>query len=269
MKEASDEHMNIVKTVEKSGRLTLSVIAPWVDVSSDYDDIVKEYSTVEVPGFRAGKAPRDVVEKRFQRQIMDEFSHRCGRRLGREAVSQMDTEPVGPVEIADIDCVKNKSFKFTARFDPMPKIELHEIDFFTSGNDGTDPRDMISKRLLEQVSFEVPDELIRAELGSDVTDDFNRQDMEWKAAADRVKLTLILKRIARQEGIEVDEADVARRIKEKAVEFGTTPDTLRAEFEEAGGTQRLKDMMLAESTLDFLIEKSGETMSANPEKEGL
>jgi hypothetical protein len=65
---------------------------------------------------------------------------------------------------------------------------------------------------------------------------------------------VILKRIARQEGIEVDEGDVTRRIAEKASEFGTTIQGLRAELEEGGGMARLRDMLLAESTLEYLIE---------------
>jgi FKBP-type peptidyl-prolyl cis-trans isomerase (trigger factor) len=258
MKAPSVKTMEIVNMGEKNGRVTLSVIAPWEEVSSDYNDIVEEYSRARVPGFRAGKAPRHVVEKRFQREIMGELSRRHGWRLGREAVNQAKAEPMGPVEIADIECVKDKPFKFTVRFYPMPEIELPEMESFSIGDVSTDPRDMISKRLLEQGSFEVPDELIRAEIGSNVSNGANAQSPEWKAAADRVRLMLILKRIARQEGIEVDEVDVERRIEEKAVEFGTTPDILRKEFEQAGGTQRLKDMLLAESTLEFLTEKSRE-----------
>jgi FKBP-type peptidyl-prolyl cis-trans isomerase (trigger factor) len=256
MKEPSDKTMEIVKTGEKSGRVTLSVVASWEQISSDYSDIVEKYSGVRTAGFRAGKAPRHVVEKRFQREIMDELSRRHSRRLGREAVSQAGIEPMGPVEIADIECVKDKPFKFTVRFYPMPEIELPALDSFTIGDNGTDQKDMISKRLLEQVSFEVPDELIMAELDSRVSNDINAQSAEWKAAADRVRLMLILKRIARQEGIEVDEVEVERRIREKAVEFNVNPDTLKAELEKGGGRQRLKDMLLAESTLDLLIEKS-------------
>ncbi len=269
MKEPSDKTLAIVKTGEKSGRVALNVVAPWERVASDYCDIVEEYSRVRIAGFRAGKAPHHIVEKRFQREIMDEISRRQGRRLGREAVSQTGTEPVGPIEIADIECVKDKPFKFTLRFYPMPEIELPALDSFTVSDAGIDPKDVISKRLLEQMRFEVPDELIRAELGLSVSDDIKKGSAGWKAAADRVRLMLILKRVARQEGIEVDEADVERRIREKAVEFNVNPDALRAEFEEAGGTQRLRDMLLAESTLDFLIEKSGETIAVDPGKEEL
>lgn len=248
--------MEIVDTGDRNGWKTLSVAAPWEQVSADYNDILEEYRRVRIAGFRAGKAPRSVVEKRFQREITDELLRRCGRRMGREALHQADAEPLGPVEAVDIECVKDRPLRFKVRYYPMPEITLPEIGSFTFPDDGTDPRDMISNRLLEQVRFEVPDELIRAELGPGVNDDVDQQGGEWKAAADRVRLMLILKRIARQEGIEVDEADVERRIAEKAVEFGAHPDTLKAEFEKGGERQRLKDMLLAESTLNFLIEKS-------------
>ena len=65
---------------------------------------------------------------------------------------------------------------------------------------------------------------------------------------------LILKRIAREEGIEVEEADVDRRIEEKAAEFGARPETLRADLEQGGGRARLKDLLLAENVLGYLLE---------------
>jgi FKBP-type peptidyl-prolyl cis-trans isomerase (trigger factor) len=68
---------------------------------------------------------------------------------------------------------------------------------------------------------------------------------------------LILKRIARQEGIEVGEKDVSGRIAEKAVKFGSTKELLQEKLENGGGIQRLKDMLLAESTLEHLMERSG------------
>ena len=253
----SSKTMEIVDTGDRNGWKTLSVAAPWEQVSADYNDILEKYRRVRIAGFRAGKAPRSVVEKRFQREIMDELSRRCGSRMGREALKEACADPLGPVQAVDIECVKDRPLRFKVRYYPMPEIELPEFNSLAFADDGTDPRDMISKRLLEKVHFEVPDEMVRAELGSVVIGEIDQQGMEWKAAADRVKLLLILKRIARQKGIEVDEADVERRIAEKAVEFGAHPDALKAEFEKGGGRQRLKDMLLAESTLNFLIEESG------------
>jgi len=247
--------MDIVTLGHNDGRRTLSVTVPWDEVAADYDDIVEMYSKVRIAGFRAGKAPRPVVEKRFRREIADEFSHRCGWRLGSEAVSREGADPMGPIEIADIDCGKGKPFRFVAGFTPVPEFELPDPGLFAPGDESADPRDRISTRLLEQVHFEIPDEMIRMELGSGTGDALEPESPEWKCAAQRVRLMLILKKIARREGIDVDEADVETRIAEKAVEFGTTTSALKAELEQTGGTRRLKEMLLAESTLDFLIEK--------------
>ncbi|MEN6319880.1 MAG: trigger factor [Syntrophaceae bacterium] len=257
MKTTISKTMEIVDSGDRNGRKTLRVSAHWERLSADYNDILDAYCKVGIAGFRTGKAPRAVIEKRFQREIMDELSRRCGIRLGREALNQADAEPMGPVEAVDIECVKDMPFQFTVRFYPVPEFALPEIGSFTIVDDGTDPKDMISKRLLEQVSIEVPDELIRTELGLRFDEEIDKQDSEWNAASDRVRLMLILKRIARQEGIEVDGKDVEDRIERKAAELGVNSNTLKAELEKGGVRQRLKDMLLAEATLNFLIEKSG------------
>ena len=44
------------------------------------------------------------------------------------------------------------------------------------------------------------------------------------------------------------------RIAEKAEEFGATIKELQAELSQGGGRQRLKDMLLAESTLAYLMD---------------
>jgi FKBP-type peptidyl-prolyl cis-trans isomerase (trigger factor) len=73
---------------------------------------------------------------------------------------------------------------------------------------------------------------------------------------DRIKLMVILKQIAEREGIEVDERDVDNRIAGKAREFGATAKGLKKELEERGGMTRLRDLLLAESTLEYLLERT-------------
>jgi len=50
-------------------------------------------------------------------------------------------------------------------------------------------------------------------------------------------------------------SDVNTRIAEKAEEFGTTVTSLQRELEKGGGLQRLRDVLIAESTLDYVLEK--------------
>ena len=160
------------------------------------------------------------------------------------------------MEAETIKCAKEEPFRFQVRFHPMPEIVLPDIGSLKTDDDSIDARDWISRRLLDLVHFGFPDELLKDELALDGIVGGDPRSPEWKSAEERVRLMLILKRIARQEGIEVEEADVNNRIAEKAEEFGTTKDALQKELEEGGGLERLRDMLLAESTLDYLIEKT-------------
>ncbi len=247
--------MKITPLNDENGYRRLSVEADWSAIAADYDDIIAAYSRVQIPGFRSGKVPRSVIEQRLQKQVLKDLSRQAALRLGRDAVRESGAEPLGAIAISDIECARGTTFSFTARFRPMPEIEVPDLGSLMVRGESPDPKDRISRRLLELTRFEVPAEAVQAELG----DDFSTADSSaaWKAAQDRVRLILILKKIARQEGIEVDASDVERRIEEKAAEFGVSSHTLKAELEKGGGRQRLRDMLLAESTLDFLIEKSG------------
>ncbi len=239
-----------------NGYHLLRIEAAWNEIESDYNDVVDEYSQVRLPGFRAGKIPRTAIERRFRREILKDFFQRAAQRLGREAVQEAGVESLGPVEATDIEYEKDKFFRFKISYLPMPEITLPDYGLLKTGDDGTDQRDRLSRRLLDLVQFDIPDEIVKAELLLDGTEDSDHSAEGWNAAAERIRLMLILKKIARTEGIEVDGADVERRIQKKADEFGTRPEILKAELEKGGGLRRLKDMLVAESTLEYLIERN-------------
>jgi FKBP-type peptidyl-prolyl cis-trans isomerase (trigger factor) len=237
----------------------LQIEADWAELSADYDDIMAGFAKRRLPGFRPEKVPLTVIEQRFRKEIINDLSQRAAQRLGREAVREAGAEALGPIEATDIECEKGKTFRFKARYLPMQEITLPDYALLKNGDDSADPLDRLSRRLLDLVQFDVPDEIVKTELALDGTGDSDPSSVEWEAAAERIRLMLILKKIARTEGIEVDETDVERRIGEKAVEFGAKPEILKTELENGGGMQRLRDMLLAESTLGYLIEKTGVT----------
>jgi hypothetical protein len=47
---------------------------------------------------------------------------------------------------------------------------------------------------------------------------------------------------------------VNTRINERAKEWGGSPKALRSRLEKEGGMARLRDMLLAERTLEYLVE---------------
>jgi FKBP-type peptidyl-prolyl cis-trans isomerase (trigger factor) len=245
---------------QEEGFRLLRVQVPWETIAPDYDDILNDYARLPLPGFRPGKAPRQVVEQRFRREISDQLSRRGAPRLCRLALEQAEVEVTGPVEVSEVEWEKGETFRFAARFYPVPEFELPDYRSLTPlGPEVEDPQGELSHRLLELVNLVVPDEMVRTELAFEGQPDGEPESEVWQAAARRVKLMLILKRIAREEGIEVEEADVEQRIAEKAEEFGTRSDTLRAELEKGGGIPRLRDLLLAESTLEYLLETINET----------
>lgn len=231
----------------------LQVEAGWHEIAADYDDVVAIFAKANVPGFRPGKVPRTVIEKRFQREIINDLSFRIVQRLGREAIRETGIEALDRAEAEKIQCAKGGSFRAQLRFYPMPKFELPDISSLKIDSGRADPRDRISLKLLELVSFNIPERLVQDELLIDGMDNCPPGSPAWVAAHDRIRLMLILKKIAAREGIEVDDADIDRRIAEKADEFGTAKKVLQSELEKGGGMLRLRDMLLAESTLEYLI----------------
>ncbi len=239
-----------------NGFYRLDVEADWSEFTADYDDIVAEYAKVRIPGFRSGKVPKGVIEQRFQSEISDDLSRRIAQRFGREAIREAGIKVLGPAEAEEVVCKKGQSFRARLCFYPRPEIDLPEISSLKIDTKGCDFRDQISHQLLDMVTIEIPDGLIKDDLTLADGDNCEAGSVEWQAANDRIKLMLILKQIAQQEGIEVDRKDVNDRITEKAVEFGTTKKSLQTELEKSGGVTRLKDMLLAESTLEYLIEQN-------------
>jgi FKBP-type peptidyl-prolyl cis-trans isomerase (trigger factor) len=231
------------------------VEVPWEDIAPDYQDILKEYQGLAVPGFRPGKAPRQVLEVRFRRDIADKLTRRLAHRLCRLALAESGVQAAGPLEVSALEWERGQAFRFTARFFPLPDFGLPDYrSWGPEVTEAADPPGALSLRLLEKVDFPVPDELVRGELAFDGQAEVESGSEAWRAASQRVKLMLILKRIAREEGIEVEDADVDQRIQEKAAAFGTRPEALKAELEHGGGRARLKDLLLAESVLAYLLE---------------
>ncbi len=230
----------------------------WDRVQADYEDIIGDYMKLPVPGFRPGKAPKARVEKQYQREILDDVGIRCAGRFSRQALDDEGISMTGPIAVTDLIIEHGEPIRFTAEF-----LELADFDLPDYGRcilkKETDEgrRDEISLWLLEQTTLEVPDELVRQELLFDGITEAQPSGEEWGAALSRVKLLLILDRIARRDGIETDDRDVEQRIDQIASANEMQPQLLKQRLLRDGGVSRLSRFLLAEKTLDYLIETCG------------
>lgn len=252
--------MEIVELPREHGYRRLKIEVPWQEIAMDYDDLVAAYARRPLRGFRPGKVPRPVVEQRFRREIHEQLIHQVAQRLCRQALAEAEAEAVGPVAVSEVEWEKGGNFRLTARFFPLPEFEFPDYRAWGPGvAEADDPQGELSLRLLEAVDFPVPEELVWGELAYEGHNEVDPESEAWLAAARRLRLMLILKRIARHEGLEVEEADLEARLAEKAAEFGETVATLRAELEQGDGRARLKDLLLAEGVLAYMLENLRDT----------
>ncbi len=226
----------------------MTVTAPWEAVETDHRDIRRRYASMPVRGFRAGKVPAAAVDRLFGEYILADLLSGTSRRLCHAAMCEKGVEAGSPVEISDGELRPGEWLRFRAVFAEMPHFELP--DYTRLGIDARDPAatiDEISEKLLALTDFEPHPSLVENELKFDDADDD-------AAAAQRVKLMLILKTIAQRDGIEIDDSDIRRRIDQIARENETTPQELRQYLVSGGGLSRLSDALLAESVLGYLMD---------------
>ncbi len=117
--------MNV--TVENLGPckklLRIEVEAAKVDAA--FDQATKEFQReARLPGFRPGKAPRDMVVKRFEKDIREEAKNKLTRDNYQSALRD---KKIGVVKLEDIEEVlfdKGQPYQFIATVETVPDFEL-------------------------------------------------------------------------------------------------------------------------------------------------
>ncbi|MBM4143280.1 MAG: trigger factor [Lentisphaerae bacterium] len=106
-------------------RRTVRVRVPAEDMRQEYAEVVDAYTrAARIPGFRKGRAPAEVVERRFARDIVADARERLIPRFYREAVAQEGLRAVAAVEITDVDLSRERGLSFTAVVDVAPDFRL-------------------------------------------------------------------------------------------------------------------------------------------------
>ena len=90
-------------------------------------EILQEFRKVAaIPGFRSGKAPQPMVEKRYASEIAQELQQRIIPDAYREAVKEQKLRVVGQPHVESIDNPPGQPMVFTAAVDTAPEFKLPE-----------------------------------------------------------------------------------------------------------------------------------------------
>lgn len=119
--------MNIVVEKQPKCVATLRVEIPADKVNGQRDQIVKGYtSKARVPGFRQGKAPRAVVEKRFQKEISEELNGVLINEAYDEALKQESLNVLDFGVPEDLTTHENGTVTFVSKLTLAPEVTLPE-----------------------------------------------------------------------------------------------------------------------------------------------
>src|SRR2546423_15537452 len=100
---------------QPQGVATLRIeLAPEV-VRKEWDAIAKNYSRyARIPGYRPGKAPKGVIERKFRKEIQGELTKALVSKSYREAIEDKQLRvgsltDVGVVEFGDDRCMPSEA----------------------------------------------------------------------------------------------------------------------------------------------------------------
>ena len=118
-------HMNVVVEPLPNCLATLRVEVEPERVNKAIDQLLHEFGqSVRVPGFRQGKAPRSVVEKKFKKQIREELEGKLLRESTWEAIEEKKLRVLQVTNVEDVQLGEDKRMSFTATVVTQPEFEL-------------------------------------------------------------------------------------------------------------------------------------------------
>jgi len=101
------------------------------------DEVIKEWDKAladvgkkaKIPGFRPGKAPKNIVERHYGDEVRSEVVHRLVTESYLKAIQEQNLNPVDMPEIDNVSTfVKGSPLTFTATVEVRPNFELGTYD---------------------------------------------------------------------------------------------------------------------------------------------
>jgi trigger factor len=206
------------------------------------DSLERVRQNTNFPGFRPGKTPISLVEKRFGKKVEAEVLEKIIPEFYGRALKEADLKPVTiPVLDEEIDFKRNSPINLSLTVEVMPKIEKLEYSDIQTKEiavnvDETEVEDSLKKLQQEKAIYEVAEK----EIGKDDLVTFDYVDCEILGE----KNTSPIKEQVLKMGKEILPMDIERELigkkKGEIIELSTTVDEKFRLKELAGKTVKIK-----------------------------
>ncbi len=95
------------------------------NVQKKMGEITSQYTKLaRLPGFRQGKAPRSVVERKFTKEIREEVTRQVLNEAYRSAINERKLRVLNVSEIEDVEWGEDQSLKFRATLVLQPEFDV-------------------------------------------------------------------------------------------------------------------------------------------------
>lgn len=172
----------MVKKLPKS-KIEFELTIAWADWKKYLDQAVGEVSgEIKIPGFRPGKAPRNIVEQKVGKgAVLNVAAEKAVQKAYADFVTKEKLEVIGSPEITIEKLEEEKDFVFKARVAVMPEVKLAEK----------------YKKAVKKANAE------QKEKKAEINDDEIELEME-KLANSRVKLVTVRREAKKNDSVEID-----------------------------------------------------------------
>ena len=102
-----------------------SIEIPYKDVADSIDNKIKSIlSSVELPGFRKGKAPLNVVKKKYENNVLAEVIETLAKENTKKLLEEKKLKPLRQPKVEVSKYEKDNPLELKLKIDLEPKIQL-------------------------------------------------------------------------------------------------------------------------------------------------
>lgn len=161
----------------------VKVVVPPANRSKQADTMYEEIrESAEVPGFRRGRAPRPLIERKFAKHVKAEVN---GKLISAAFQKLIKDKKLNPIKLPDIDGLEamreqpqSEPLAFTLKFEVAPKVELGKyrgvsVERPVVTVDDKDVKEALDELRARYSTFETADAKTKAKDGDQVVIDFS------------------------------------------------------------------------------------------------
>jgi len=132
----------------------ISVSIPKEELTEQFDQSYEQLCrTVVIPGFRRGRAPRRLVERRFGDEVKEEVREKMLAKGFKEAIEKSNLEPFGEPGFDKIEFDPEKEMSFEVTLEVWPTFEVKDYKGLELKKKPAEPTEDEINETIEHIRF--------------------------------------------------------------------------------------------------------------------